>query len=109
MRNGSFAFRRNNGGREASPAVFLLPAVDAGMDMGIVNAGARALYTDIPPELLARVEDVVLARRPDATERLLEIAEGVKGEIAAKLVDLGWREAAAPERNANGLVHGIAH
>ena len=106
--NVSFAFRGNNGVREAIHAVFLYHAVDAGMDMGIVNAGALALYTDIPPELLARVEDVVLARRPDATERLLEIAESVKGEIAARVVDLGWREAPVHERLAHALVHGIA-
>ena len=106
--NVSFAFRGNNGVREAIHAVFLYHAVDAGLDMGIVNAGALALYTDIPPELLARVEDVVLARRPDATERLLEIAEGVKGEIAAKVVDLRWRDAPVHERLAHALVHGIA-
>jgi len=106
--NVSFAFRGNNGVREAIHAVFLYHAVDAGMDMGIVNAGALALYTDIPPELLARVEDVVLARRPDATERLLEIAKGVTGEMAAKVVDLRWRETPVHERLAHALVHGIA-
>ncbi|HEY8648341.1 MAG TPA: methionine synthase [Candidatus Limnocylindria bacterium] len=106
--NVSFAFRGNNGVREAIHAVFLYHAVDAGMDLGIVNAGALALYTDIPPELLARVEDVVLARRPDATERLLEIAEGAKGGTAAKAADLGWREAPVHERLAHALVHGIA-
>ncbi|MCA1683181.1 MAG: methionine synthase, partial [Actinobacteria bacterium] len=106
--NVSFAFRGNNGVREAIHAVFLYHAIDAGMDMGIVNAGALAQYTDIPPELLARVEDLVLARRPDATERLLEIAESVKGEIAAKAVDLSWREAPVAERLAHALVRGIA-
>ena len=106
--NVSFAFRGNNGVREAIHAVFLYHAIDAGMDMGIVNAGALAQYADIPPELLARVEDVVLARRPDATERLLEIAESVKGEIAAKTVDLSWREAPVAERLSYALVHGIA-
>ncbi|HEX9494214.1 MAG TPA: methionine synthase, partial [Candidatus Limnocylindria bacterium] len=106
--NVSFAFRGNNGVREAIHAVFLYHAIDAGMDMGIVNAGALAQYADIPPELLARVEDVVLARRPDATERLLEIAESVKGEIAAKAVDLSWREAPVAERLSYALVHGIA-
>jgi 5-methyltetrahydrofolate--homocysteine methyltransferase len=106
--NVSFAFRGNNGVREAIHAVFLYHAIDAGMDMGIVNAGALAQYTDIPPELLARVEDVVLARRPDATERLLEVAESAKGEIAAKAVDLSWREAPVPDRLAYALVHGIA-
>jgi 5-methyltetrahydrofolate--homocysteine methyltransferase len=106
--NVSFAFRGNNGVREAIHAVFLYHAIDAGMDMGIVNAGVLAPYADIPPELLARVEDVVLARRPDATERLLEIAESVKGEIAAKAVDLSWREAPVAERLSYALVHGIA-
>jgi 5-methyltetrahydrofolate--homocysteine methyltransferase len=106
--NVSFSFRGNNAVREAMHAVFLYHAVDAGMDMGIVNAGAVALYTDIPPVLLERVEDVVLDRRPDATERLLEIADGVKGEVAAKVVNLAWREASVAERLSYGLVHGIA-
>src|SRR5687768_17852678 len=78
------------------------------MDMGIVNAGAVALYTDIPPVLLERVEDVVLDRRPDATERLLEIADSVKGEVAARAVDVAWRESPVAERLSYALVHGIA-
>src|SRR5688572_15555398 len=106
--NVSFSFRGNNAVREAIHAVFLYHAVDAGMDMGIVNAGAIALYTDIPPVLLERVEDVVLDRRPDATERLLEIADSVKGEVAAKAVDLAWRESPVAERLSYALVHGIA-
>jgi 5-methyltetrahydrofolate--homocysteine methyltransferase len=106
--NVSFSFRGNNAVREAIHAVFLYHAVDAGMDMGIVNAGAVALYTDIPPLLLERVEDIVLDRRPDATERLLEIADGVKGDVAAKVVDLAWRDAPVAERLSYALVRGVA-
>jgi 5-methyltetrahydrofolate--homocysteine methyltransferase len=105
--NVSFAFRGNNAVREAMHAVFLYHAIDAGMDMGIVNAGALTLYTDIPPVLLERVEDVVLDRRPDATERLLEVADTAKGAVAKKTVDLSWREAAVEERLRHALVHGI--
>ncbi|MEK7863452.1 MAG: methionine synthase, partial [Chloroflexota bacterium] len=105
--NVSFAFRGNNGVREAMHAAFLYHAIDAGMDMGIVNAGAVALYSDIPAHLLERVEDVVLARRPDATERLLEIADSVKGEVAAKTADLSWRQAPVRERLSYALIHGI--
>ena len=105
--NVSFSFRGNNAVREAIHAVFLYHAVDAGMDMGIVNAGAIALYTDIPPLLLERVEDVVLARRPDATERLLEVAESAKGEVATRTVDLEWRKGPVHERLSHALVHGI--
>ena len=77
--NVSFAFRGNDPVREAIHAVFLYHAIDAGMDMGIVNAGQLPIYDDIPPDLLERVEDVVLNRRPDATERLLEVADTVQG------------------------------
>jgi len=105
--NVSFSFRGNNAVREAIHAVFLYHAVDAGMDMGIVNAGAISLYTDIPPLLLERVEDVVLARRPDATERLLEVAESAKGEVATRTVDLEWRKGPVHERLSHALVHGI--
>ena len=105
--NVSFSFRGNNPVREAIHAVFLYHAVQAGMDMGIVNAGVIPLYSDIPPQLLERVEDVVLNRRPDATERLLEVAASVKGESAKKGADLGWREAPVHERLAHALVHGI--
>ena len=106
--NVSFAFRGNNPVREAIHAVFLYHAVAAGMDMGIVNAGALPLYSDIPADLLERVEDVVLNRRPDATERLLEVAEGVKGGTKARAVDLSWRAAPVHERLVHALVHGIA-
>jgi 5-methyltetrahydrofolate--homocysteine methyltransferase len=106
--NVSFSFRGNNPVREAIHAVFLYHAVAAGMDMGIVNAGALPLYSDIPLDLLERVEDVVLNRRPDATERLLEIAEGVKGGAKARAADLSWRAAPVHERLVHALVHGIA-
>ncbi len=106
--NVSFAFRGNNPVREAIHAVFLYHAVNAGMDMGIVNAGALTLYSDIPPELLERVEDLVLNRRPDATERLLEVAADVKGTAAVANNSLAWRELPVRERLAHALVHGIA-
>ena len=106
--NVSFAFRGNNPVREAIHAVFLYHAVAAGMDMGIVNAGALTLYSDIPPELLERVEDLVLNRRPDATERLLEVASDVKGTAAVANNSLAWREMPVRERLAHALVHGIA-
>ena len=106
--NVSFAFRGNNPVREAIHAVFLYHAVKAGMDMGIVNAGALTLYSDIPPALLERVEDLVLNRRPDATERLLEVAADVKGTAAVATNALEWRELPVRERLAHALVHGIA-
>ncbi len=106
--NVSFAFRGNNPVREAIHAVFLYHAVQAGMDMGIVNAGALTLYSDIPPALLERVEDLVLNRRPDATERLLEVAADVKGTAAVANDSLVWRELPVRERLAHALVHGIA-
>ena len=106
--NVSFAFRGNNPVREAIHAVFLYHAVNAGMDMGIVNAGALTLYSDIPPALLERVEDLVLNRRPDATERLLEVAADVKGTAAVASNALEWRELPVRERLAHALVHGIA-
>ena len=78
--NLSFSFRGNNALREAMHAVFLFHAIRAGLDMGIVNAGQLAVYEDVEPELLERIEDVIFARRPDATDRLVEIAERVKGD-----------------------------
>ena len=105
--NLSFSFRGNEPIREAMHAVFLYHAVQAGMDMGIVNAGALPIYDDIPKDLLSLVEDVVLNRRPDATERLLAAAESVKGRKAAKSEDLGWRTAPARERLIHALVEGI--
>ncbi len=106
--NVSFAFRGNDPVREAIHAVFLYHAIAAGMDMGIVNAGALPIYADIPPALLERVEDVVLNRRPDATDRLLEIADSVKGQAATRTADLSWRERPVAERLAYALVEGIA-
>ncbi|MBA3658000.1 MAG: methionine synthase [Gemmatimonadales bacterium] len=105
--NVSFSFRGNDPLREAIHAVFLYHAIQAGMDMGIVNAGQLPIYQDIPPDLLERVEDVVLNRRDDATERLLQIADTVKGLAAAQAADLGWRSLPVGERLAHALVEGI--
>jgi len=106
--NVSFAFRGNDPLREAIHSVFLYHAIEAGMDMGIVNAGQLLIYSDIPPDLLERVEDVVLNRRPDATDRLLEVADSVRGRAAAQATDLAWRNAPVAERLAHALVEGIA-
>ena len=88
-------------------AAFLFHAIKAGMDMGIVNAGQLAVYDDIPEALLTHVEDVLFDRRPDATERLVTLAETVRGKGKARVVDLAWREAPVEERLAHALVHGI--
>ncbi|MFL5495876.1 MAG: methionine synthase [Gemmatimonadales bacterium] len=106
--NVSFSFRGNDPVREAIHAVFLYHAIEAGMDMGIVNAGQLPIYADIPPDLLERVEDVVLNRRPDATDRLLAVADSVQGQAAAQANDLSWRNAPVNERLAHALVEGIA-
>jgi 5-methyltetrahydrofolate--homocysteine methyltransferase len=106
--NVSFAFRGNDPVREAIHSVFLYHAIEAGMDMGIVNAGQLPIYSDIPPDLLERVEDVVLNRRPDSTDRLLEVADSVKGQAATLSADLTWRNAPVAERLAHALVEGIA-
>ncbi len=105
--NLSFAFRGNDGVREAMHAAFLYHAIRAGLDMGIVNAGQLAVYEDIEPELLERVEDVLFDRRPDATERLVEHAGQVTGGATRRELDLSWREAPVGERLAHALVHGI--
>ncbi len=106
--NVSFSFRGNNPVREAIHSVFLYHAIQAGMDMGIVNAGALAVYEDIPTELRERVEDVVLNRRADAAERLIEIAPKYAGKgETAKGPDLAWREKPVAERISHSLVHGI--
>ncbi len=105
--NLSFAFRGNDAVREAMHAAFLYHAVRAGMDMGIVNAGQLAVYEDIPPDLLAHVEDVIFNRRPDATERLVRFAAGVRGAAREREVDLGWRDADVGARLSHALVHGI--
>ena len=108
--NLSFAFRGNERVREAMHSVFLYHAIQAGMDMGIVNAGQLALYDDIDPELRTLVEDVILNRRRDATDRLLEAAERYRGEGAQKReVDLAWRDKPVEERLTYALVHGIAN
>jgi 5-methyltetrahydrofolate--homocysteine methyltransferase len=106
--NLSFAFRGNERVREAMHSVFLYHAIHAGMDMGIVNAGQLALYDDIDPELRELVEDVILNRREDATDRLLEAAEKYRGEGAQKReVDLSWREKPVEDRLIHALVHGV--
>ena len=108
--NLSFAFRGNEPVRQAMHSVFLFHAIQAGMDMGIVNAGQLALYDDIDPELRELCEDVVLNRRADATDRLLEAAPKFKGDgssAKAKEKDLSWREAPVQERLTHALVHGI--
>lgn len=105
--NVSFSFRGNNAIREAIHAAFLFHAIRAGMDMGIVNAGNLSIYADIPADLLERIEDVLLNRRSDATERLLEIADSVKGQAKTKVEDLSWREKNVSERLSYSLVKGI--
>jgi 5-methyltetrahydrofolate--homocysteine methyltransferase len=105
--NLSFAFRGNDVVREAMHSAFLFHTIRAGLDMGIVNAGQLAVYEDIEPELLQRVEDVIFDRRPDATERLVEYAEQVRGEGTRRELDLSWREAPVEKRLEHALVHGI--
>jgi 5-methyltetrahydrofolate--homocysteine methyltransferase len=105
--NLSFSFRGNDVVREAMHSAFLFHAVPAGLDMGIVNAGQLANYESIPPDLLERVEDVIFNRRPDATERLVSFADGVRGEGTKRELDLAWREAPVADRLAHALVHGI--
>jgi 5-methyltetrahydrofolate--homocysteine methyltransferase len=106
--NVSFSFRGNNPVREAIHSVFLYHAIKAGMDMGIVNAGQLALYDDLPAELRERVEDVVLNRRSDATERLLDIADKYKGDGTVKKEDdLEWRKLPVVKRLEHALVKGI--
>jgi 5-methyltetrahydrofolate--homocysteine methyltransferase len=105
--NLSFAFRGNDAVREAMHASFLYHAIRAGLDMGIVNAGQLAVYEDIEPEFLERVEDVLFDRRPDATERLVEHAGTVTGGATRRELDLSWREAPVEERLAHALVHGV--
>jgi len=107
--NVSFSFRGNEPVREAMHSAFLFHAIKAGMDMGIVNAGALMVYQNIPTELRERCEDVILDRREDATERLLEIADQFRhGGTARKEADLEWRKLPVAERIAHALVQGIA-
>jgi len=106
--NISFSFRGNNVVREAMHSAFLYHAAKAGMDMGIVNAGMLEVYDEIPPELLQRVEDVLLNRRDDATERLLELAERFKGQDGKKIEeDLSWRDGPVEKRLEHALLKGI--
>jgi len=106
--NISFSFRGNNVVREAMHAAFLYHAIKAGMDMGIVNAGMIEVYEEIPQDLLTRVEDVLFNRREDATERLTEYAEQVKGAGGrVRQKDLGWREKPLNERITHALIRGI--
>ena len=107
--NISFSFRGNNKVREAMHSAFLYHAVKAGMDMGIVNAGMLEVYEEIPPELLHKVEDVLLNRRPDATEILVDYAEQFKGQGGGKKIeaDLQWRDAPVEKRLEHALLKGI--
>ncbi|MFY9788923.1 MAG: methionine synthase, partial [Pseudolabrys sp.] len=106
--NLSFSFRGNERLRQAMHSVFLFHAIKAGMDMGIVNAGQMAVYDDLDPELREACEDVVLNRRPDAAERLLNLAKKFQGAgQEAKEADLAWREQPVGKRLSHGLVHGI--
>jgi 5-methyltetrahydrofolate--homocysteine methyltransferase len=107
--NLSFSFRGNNRVREAMHSAFLLHAIRAGMDMGIVNAGQLVVYEEIDPVLLEHVEDVIFNRRPDATERLVELAESLKdkGQGKKKELDLAWREDTVEKRLSHALVAGM--
>ncbi len=105
--NLSFSFRGNDVVREAMHSAFLYHAIRAGLDLGIVNAGQLVVYEDIAPEVLEHVEDVIFNRRPDATERLVELAGRVHGEATRRERDLSWREAPVEERLSYALVHGI--
>jgi 5-methyltetrahydrofolate--homocysteine methyltransferase len=105
--NISFSFRGNDTVREAIHSAFLYHAIQAGMDMGIVNAGQLAIYEDLDPALLERVEDVLLNRRPDATERLVTFAENVQGVSKEKQEDLAWRHLPVNERLSHALVKGL--
>jgi 5-methyltetrahydrofolate--homocysteine methyltransferase len=105
--NVSFSFRGNNKVREAMHSVFLYHGIAAGMDMGIVNPSMLEVYDNIPKELLERVEDVILNRREDATERLLEFAESVKGAAKKREEDLSWRTQPVNERLKHALVKGV--
>ncbi len=105
--NISFSFRGNNVVREAMHSAFLYHAIKAGLDMGIVNAGMLEVYEEIPKDLLALVEDVLLNRRPDATERLIKFAESVKQKGKADVVEDAWRSGTVEERLSHALVKGI--
>ena len=104
--NISFSFRGNSAIREAIHAVFLFHAIQAGMDMGIVNAGSLAIYADIPKNVLVLIENVLFNRTTDATDRLLEAANSVKGQTKIKTEDLTWRAGDVCSRLSHALVHG---
>jgi 5-methyltetrahydrofolate--homocysteine methyltransferase len=106
--NLSFSFRGNDHVREAMHTVFLYHAIKAGMTMGIVNAGQMGIYDQIETELRDHCEDVILNRRDDATERMLELAQRVKGDAKVRVEDLSWREAPVKERLSYALIKGIA-
>src|SRR6059036_863010 len=105
--NISFSFRGNNAVREAMHAAFLYHAIKAGLDMGIVNPGQLEVYEEIPKDLLELVEDVLLNRRPDATERLIKFAESVKQKDKTEALEDAWRQATVEERLSHALVKGI--
>src|SRR5690606_7183963 len=105
--NLSFSFRGNDAVREAMHSAFLYHAIAAGLDMGIVNAGQLVVYEDIAPDLRERVEDVLFARREDATDRLLEIADNVQGSNIERKTDLAWRDQPVAKRLEHALVQGI--
>src|SRR5437764_3459640 len=105
--NISFSFRGNNAVREAMHAAFLYHAIRAGLDMGIVNAGQLAVYEEIEPELRERVEDVLLNRRADATERLVDFAERVQAKVKEPVQEKAWRSAPVEERLKHALVQGV--
>jgi len=105
--NLSFSFRGNNALREAMHAVFLYHAVQAGLSLAIVNAGRLPVYTDVPEALRERIEDVLFNRRPDATERLIEVAAEAQGTMQAVGADLSWRNLPVRDRLVHALVHGL--
>ena len=105
--NLSFSFRGNEAVRQAIHSAFLYHAIQAGLDMAIVNAGQLMVYADIPPDLLEHVEDILFNRRPDATERMVTFADTVRGGGAEREVDLSWREGDVAARLQHALVHGI--
>jgi 5-methyltetrahydrofolate--homocysteine methyltransferase len=105
--NISFSFRGNNAVREAIHAAFLYHAIKAGLNLGIINAGQLAVYEEIAPDLLVLVEDVLLNRRPDATERLVEFAEQVKSSVKVQIKDEEWRSGTVEERLSHALIKGI--
>jgi 5-methyltetrahydrofolate--homocysteine methyltransferase len=105
--NLSFSFRGNDAVREAIHSAFLYHAIHAGLDMGIVNAGQLVVYEDVPKDLLEHVEDIIFNRRPDATERLVQFAETVKGAARKQVADLSWRNTPVAARLSYALVHGV--